>query len=260
TELKAMVSDLEARLEADPEDAEGWLMLARTHRFRDRHEAAVRAFRKAHRLLGDRPELNVAFAESLMLAQDGSAPPEAVRLLEAALEARPEHPDGLWLGAIAAYQAGELDTARTRLERLRSQLPEDSEAARSVEDALGRVAAAETASGETGPNLRVTVELAPALADQVGDDAVVMVFARPVEGDMPLAVARTRPDFPGTVTLESASMGGEGPALSELEQVEIIARVSQGGDATPRSGDLQGSVTVPPDTGDIRVTIDRTLP
>ncbi|MBK1692778.1 c-type cytochrome biogenesis protein CcmI [Ectothiorhodospira mobilis] len=260
-ELEAMVADLEARLEANPGDAEGWLMLARTHRFMDQHAAAARAFGRAHHLLGDRPELNVAFAESLMLAHDGSAPPEAGRLLESALEEQPDHPDGLWLGAIAAYQAGEPETARTRLERLQSQLPGDSDAARSVEDALRRVdAAAAPAQNADTAGLHVTVELAPGMAERVGKDAVVMVFARPTEGGVPLAVARTGPKLPDTVTLASGGMGSGGPALAELERVEVVARVSQNGDATARSGDLQGTATVAPDAGEIRVVIDRVLP
>lgn len=260
-ELEAMVADLEARVEADPEDAEGWLVLARSHRFMARHEAAARAFGQAHRLLGDRPELNVAYAESLMLAHDGRTPPEAARLLESALEARPDHADGLWLGAIAAYQSGDLETARNRLHRLRAQVPEDSDAARSVEDALRRVdAAAAPAQEADTPNLRVTVELAPGMAERVGKDAVVMVFARPVEGGVPLAVARTGPKLPETVTLASGGMGSGGPALADLDRVEVVARVSQSGDATARSGDLQGTATVAPEAEGIRVVIDRVLP
>lgn len=259
TELAAMVADLEARLEADPEDGEGWLMLARSHRFMEDHAAAARAFAKAHRLLGDRPELNVAYAESLMLAHDGPPPPKATRLLESALEARPDHPDGLWLGAIVAYQAGELETARLRLQRLRSQLPEGSDAARSVADALRRVDAVGAQDADT-PRLRVTVELAPGMAERVGKDAVVMIFARPVEGGVPLAVARTGPKLPETVTLASGGMGSGGPALADLDRVEVVAHVSQTGDATPRSGDLQGTTTTAPDAGEIRVLIDRVLP
>ncbi|SFM26236.1 hypothetical protein SAMN05421721_101226 [Ectothiorhodospira mobilis] len=48
--------------------------------------------------------------------------------------------------------------------------------------------------------------------------------------------------------------------LAELDRVEVVARVSQSGDATARSGDLQGTATVAPEAEGIRVVIDRVLP
>ena len=276
-EVERMIGQLRARLEQEPDDAEGWVVLARTYRFLERFGDAAQAYERAHDLIGDDPILNVDYAETLVVAQDGRVSTRAAGLLDTALEQQPDNQNALWLAAIGAFQAGDLSRSQEHLQHLETLVDPDTGSARAVEDALREVNAAmqqeqaDSARTPTAPQgdakvLEVTIELDDALAERLSGDEHVMVFARPVDGPrMPLAVVRTEARFPLQVTLEDG--GGMGMAaqnaMSEYQWIEVVARVSEGGMAEARSGDLEG-ISDPVDPSDpegrVNLRIDRVLP
>jgi cytochrome c-type biogenesis protein CcmH len=89
----------------------------------------------------------------------------------------------------------------------------------------------------------VTVSVDPAFENTVSADDTVFVIARTAEGQgPPLAGVRLRAgELPADVTLSDDNAMLEGHRLSGHEQVEVVARISRSGEATPRSGDLTGS-------------------
>jgi cytochrome c-type biogenesis protein CcmH len=57
---------------------------------------------------------------------------------------------------------------------------------------------------------------------------------------MPVAAEKHRiSDLPFTATLDDSDSPMPTQKLSSLQEVEVFARVSMSGDATPQSGDLQ---------------------
>jgi cytochrome c-type biogenesis protein CcmH len=277
-EVERMIDQLKARLEQEPDDAEGWVVLARTYRFLERFDDAAQAYERAHGIIGDDPMLNVDYAETLVVAQDGRVSEQAARLLNTALEQRPDNQNALWLAAIGAFQAGELTRSREHLEHLQTLLEPDTGSARAVADALREVNAAmqqRQANNAPAPvdepqgdakALEVSIELDDALAERLSGEERVMVFARPVDGPrMPLAVVRTEARFPLQVTLEDG--GGMGMAaensMTQYQWIEVVARVSRSGMAEARSGDLEG-ISDPVDPSDpegrVNLRIDRVLP
>src|SRR5688572_7917086 len=66
-----MVEKLRARLEQKPDDAKGWLMLARSYLVLGRHAEAVRAFERAGAVVDADASLLAQYAEALARAADG---------------------------------------------------------------------------------------------------------------------------------------------------------------------------------------------
>ena len=103
----------------------------------------------------------------------------------------------------------------------------------------------------------------PAVAAGVDGETTVFIFARAVNGPrMPLAMVRTQvKDLPLEFTLDDSSAMMPQMSLSSFGQVDVVARVSHSGNATPASGDLEGQVkAIGNDSQGIELVIDRVLP
>ena len=99
------------------------------------------------------------------------------------------------------------------------------------------------------------VTLDPALAARVRlqPNATVFVIARQVGGPpMPVAAQKhTASELPFDASLSDADSPMPTLKLSQLQEVEILARLSASGEAMPQAGDLQSKpirVTLPAKT------------
>ena len=280
-DLSVMAQQMESRLGDSPEDAEGWIMLGRTYGFMEQYEDAARAFGRAHSILGDEADLNVSYAEHLMLASMGAFTPQANALLDTALELDPNHPNALWLKAISHFQTNNFPVSMELLERLLPLVQGDSESEQvvrsamdDVRDALRQSSASPAPAPVPAPqtrlessetaSIRVQVDLDPALGAELSGEEMVMVFARPVGGPrMPIAVQRVSAQFPLELVLDASHEMMGGASMAQFDQVEVVARVSKSGMAEVQSGDLEGvAEPVNPTLPDARVQIriDRVLP
>ena len=280
-DLTAMAQQMETRLGDSPEDAEGWIMLGRTYGFMEQYEDAARAFGRAHSIVGDEADLNVSYAEHLMLASMGAFTPQANALLDTALELEPNHPNALWLKAISHFQTNNFTVSLELLERLVPLVqgdPESEQVVRSalddVRDALRQSSASPAPAPVPAPqtrlessetaSIRVQVDLDPALGAELSGEEMVMVFARPVGGPrMPIAVQRVSARFPLELVLDASHEMMGGASMAQFDQVEVVARVSKSGMAEVQSGDLEGvAEPVNPTLPDARVQIriNRVLP
>jgi cytochrome c-type biogenesis protein CcmH len=107
----------------------------------------------------------------------------------------------------------------------------------------------------------VEVALDPAFAARVRlrGDTTVFVIARTPDGPpMPVAVEKhTVADLPLTVTLDDADGPMPTAKLSALREVEVIARLSESGNAIRQDGDLESKpvrVRIPA-TSDVRLIL-----
>lgn len=284
--VEAMVASLADRLANDPDDAEGWLLLARSQVILERHDAALAGFRRAHALLGDEPALLADWAEAEAAADGNRFTAAALGRLERALEIDPDHEKALWLGGFAAAQDGRTDIAVARWERLLAIQPPDSREAAIVSELLARIrgmgsetttatadgetdsAAPATAASETGTTggarIVVEVSLSPDLAAGTGDGEPVFVFARaPGAAGPPVAVARTVTGaLPAVVVLDESSAMVPSRSLAGVERVMVTARVARSGTVTRTAGDLEGTfgpVEVA-DSGSVRIVISQVVP
>jgi len=130
--LSDVVQALAERLEAEPEDARGWLMLARSYTFLEEHGKAADAWARVHSLVGDQPDVLASYADALAMANGGRFGERSIRLVERALEIDPHHEKALWLSGTIAYEVGDYPKAIEFWERLVASAPEGSRVARAM--------------------------------------------------------------------------------------------------------------------------------
>ncbi len=267
--INQSLARLARRLERDPTDGEGWMLLGLSYKQMEQWSSAEQALRRS---LIEEPEnahARVELAETLMFAAGQTTmPEESVELLEQAVEDDPTSQKGLWLLGIGEFQHGRYRQALDWWERL-DNLLEDGSVRQSVREQMARARSrlgedpvAAPSPDEDATAIQVSVEVAPGLVDSISGEEVLFVYARAANGPaMPLAIQRaTAAGLPMEVYLDDSLAMAEGMALSDVEQVEIVARISASGEAVPATGDLQGiSPVIDLESGQVveaRVVID----
>ncbi|MDH3316565.1 MAG: c-type cytochrome biogenesis protein CcmI [Gammaproteobacteria bacterium] len=247
TALERMTASFAQRLAENPEEGESWLVLGRTYVMLDQYDRAVEAFAKANALLGDTPDVLVDYAEAEAMANNNRFSDQARRRIAQALNLAPRHEKGLWLGAFAAAQDGDLETAMSNWKTLLQNEP-DPDRRRLIEGLIARVQGVPAPSvvapaAPDTPGVKVRVMLDQRLTKGLQGSETVFIFAQDVAGKgPPVAVYRTRVDaLPATITLDDSMSMAPSLKLSDRKQVVVTARVAISGDARPSSGDFQGS-------------------
>ena len=295
-QVEAMAVNLAAKLEKEPGNVDGWVMLARTYYAMNRHAEAARAFERAVALVPDNADLLADYADSVGAAEGGLRG-KSLELIERALKADPTHWKALALAGTAAFNRKEYQQAVDYWERMKKTVPPDSPIAGSIDASIAEAremgglkagppsgsqalaaapaggavkgpssptpAPAPQTSASSGAAIAGTVSLAPALAAKVAPTDVVYIFARAAEGPkMPLAIIRKQvKDLPIPFSLDDSMAMAPNFALSNFPSIVIGARVSKSGSATPQSGDLEGlSPAVKIGATGLAVVIDRALP
>jgi cytochrome c-type biogenesis protein CcmH len=147
-DMDGMIAALENKLKNNPDNLEGWLMLARSLSALERHREAARAWARATALQPDNARLLADYAEALALAQGGGLHGEPQTLIEKALALDEKNPKALELAGVAAWQREDWAHAAAYWRRLLKVLPADDAFAREISAAL---AEAESKSGSDKP-------------------------------------------------------------------------------------------------------------
>jgi len=258
--IDQMVDSLAQRLQNNPDDLEGWTMLARSYKVLNRYDDAAKAYAHVYSLSGD-TDVNVLlqYADVLAVASGGSMAGKPAELVQKALELSPDNSMGLWLAGMAAREQGDNKTALDYWERLLPQVQNDAEsyqevrqliqatqkelgmavAENDVQAAVPPVTQTETASDDS-KEIRVKVTLDPALAGKVDPADSLFVFARATSGPpMPLAAARMQvKDLPLDIVLNDAMAMMPSLKISGFDNVQVNARISKSGQPVASSGDL----------------------
>ena len=127
--IQAMVGSLAGRLENNPEDYAGWLMLGRSYIVLKNTEGAKRAFAKAMALKPDEltPKAQIIallWGETPVDAAP-QLPSELVAAARDALRVNPNNPEGLLVEGLAAAKAGDADTAKRKWRQAEAAAPKD---------------------------------------------------------------------------------------------------------------------------------------
>lgn len=152
-DLQAMTQRLQARLQAQPQDLQGWFMLARSHQVLQQWDSAAAAYRRALALAPDDPGLLADLADVLAVMSDGELEGEPRALLDRGLRHDPLHAKTRLLLAAADFRQGRLAQAAAHWEVLLRARPEDTEATAIAKAGLARI---EQLSGKAGERLMDT--------------------------------------------------------------------------------------------------------
>lgn len=135
-QMDAMVARLAARLQKEPQDAKGWVMLARAQAVLGRFDEASSAYAKSVEIFPDDAQLLADYADALAMAHGGRLPGEPEKLVERALRADPDNAKALALAGTIAFDKKDFSLAVKHWERLRSSIPSDSEFAKSIQSGI----------------------------------------------------------------------------------------------------------------------------
>ena len=279
--LEALVERLKQKMEENPNDGVGWVLLARSYVGMGRHSEAVPIFQKAVTLIPDDAQLLADYADTLGVVHGRKleGPPEV--LIQQALKIDPHNVKALMLAGTVAFNRKNYARAAKDWEQARANLPADIDP-EMTQQLMAAIAEARSQLGggqESMPEyaesaalaqptgqpraIRGTVTMAPSLAGKGSSTDTLFVFAREMSGPpMPVAIVRaTKKDLPFTFQLDDSTSPMPSRKLSGAGTVVIVARLSKSGQAMPQSGDLEGtSQPVKSGVDGITVVIDRERP
>lgn len=291
-DVLASVIKLAKRLETQPENIEGWFLLAQSYSNVQQYDKSAETFAYLLTKFPRDPSLSTYYAEALFMADDRVMTPRVIDAVETSLAINPHNISMLEIKAMAAFQANDLQGALAYFEKALAAGAE-SDRAQMINLAMKRIkedmleqgltpvlkseglmngsqssALAQTPPSATAPepqpgnmrSLQVLVEVSDSVP--AGASASVFVFARAIGGPpMPLAVQRmTKGALPTLITLDESMAMMEGMGLANFDQVEIVARISSSGIANVSPEDYQ-AVSAPIDmTGEqgvIKLVIEK---
>jgi len=287
-----LVEKLRARMDADPDNAEGWFLLGRTYMRLQNYAEAAHAFEQVVRLLPEETAALLSLADAITMRDGRRVGPRAMELLEKALQLDPTSVTAMWLLGNAAADTGDNAKALDYWQRAYPLLDDEpamqAELGQMITQAGGQPPAqaamlppimggtgmsaappatdSATTDGTAIDGARITVEvaLAPAVLDKASPGDTLFVLARAESGPpMPLAVARHQvSELPLTVTLTDAMAMMPAMKLSSFARVKVSAKVSKSGQAGTQAGDLVASDVVvdsanPPQS--VQLLIDRVV-
>ncbi len=271
-QIEQMLTGLVEKLQKNPDDSKGWVMLARSYKVLERYPEAAEAYRRAGALVEADPALLADYAEVLSEVNGGNFRGRPSELLAQALKIDPDAPQALLLAGAAASERHEYATAADHWARLLTQVDAGSAEARALETAISR-ARGMAANEANGPatskavagagKVSGEVALSGKLAGQAKPDDILFVFARAEEGSrMPLAATRaTVAELPLRFTFDDSMALAGGRKISDFTSVSVEARIVKAGQAQSSSGDLFGTLTgVKPGSQNLRLLIDQVQP
>ena len=138
-QIDAMVTRLAERMRANPDDLQGWLMLARSYKAMGRYEEAAEAYGKAEKVINDDPDLLASYAETIAMATGQGLQGKPLQLVERALKLEPKHGHSLFLAGAAALEAGDKQKASAYWEALLPQVEPGSEIDQMLRDSIDRM-------------------------------------------------------------------------------------------------------------------------
>ena len=131
-DIVAMVDRLARRLAEQPDDLDGWLMLARSYRVLGQHAEAAAAFDRAGARANGEARWLAEWAESLAVANGGLLAGRPAELVARALALDPEHAHARALAGAVAFEAGDHASAIAHWEQILPRLPGDSQEAEAL--------------------------------------------------------------------------------------------------------------------------------
>lgn len=288
-ELNEMITSLAKRLEQNPDDVNGWVMLGRSYRSMEQYDDAIAAFEKALQLeQGKNAQTMVVLGVTLMESQGGQMSDRSASLFENALALEPNNSNALFYAGSAAERRGDLIVAADRWEILLGLNPPpeiqallnrkiaewrghppipagmgQAQVAQPTQSGMGQAQVAQPTQSGGDAIVTLSVSLSDDAQAALPADATVYVIARDAAmPSPPIAVAPRRlSQLPTVVELSDVNAMVAGRPLSLFSEFEVVVRVSLSGSPAAQPGDWFGSLIVSANSGQtVDLVIDQKIP
>lgn len=105
-DMATAIDRLVTRLDKNPDDFDGWVLLARSYGFAKDLDNAARAWGRAFKIRSEDADVAGSYAEALIVAGAGIVPPKAKLLFEQLRQENPDDPRNHYYVGLAEAQAG----------------------------------------------------------------------------------------------------------------------------------------------------------
>lgn len=255
-----LIAGVEQRLQENPNDLQGWTILAQTYLTLGRYQDAIKANQNILQIAGESAAVYTQLADASAMLAGGNLAGQPNEYLQKALSIDAQYPQALWLAGLGAAQIGDTQTANSHWNKLLPLLANSPQQQQELREIIAQTNAetaqlepniAQQAQAQEIPTdgdtvveftgLTVQVSLDPNIQSQTDSTDSVFVFARAKNGPpAPLAVKRlTISDLPATVSLSDNDAMIEQFKLSLFENVVVVARVSKSGNPIAQVGDFE---------------------
>ena len=251
--VEQMLKRVERRLLDDPNNSDDWLMLANSYVVLNRYPDPIRALENLYRLKGDDPSLLFRYADVLAMANSGIFAGKPSELIKKALQLDPQNTMGLWLAGLVAYEEGEIKKAINYWQNVLPKLEIGSEEEKNIRKYIEFAKENNNISIQNNDSitqekieysLKLSIELSPNFTN-VNKNKIVFIYANPINSpnNMPIIVLRkTVADLPLLVEMNDSMSMLPSNKLSDYKSVQVLARISNSGNAKSEKGDLIGIV------------------
>jgi cytochrome c-type biogenesis protein CcmH len=131
-QIEANVGKLAERMKSNPNDAQGWTMLARSYSSMEKYSEAANAYAKATELNPKDADLLAEYAFATGMAGGRSLEGKPTEIINRALKVDPENAKALQLAGSAAFQAKDYKKAIDYWQRVLKKVPPGSEVAETI--------------------------------------------------------------------------------------------------------------------------------
>ncbi|WP_046224372.1 c-type cytochrome biogenesis protein CcmI [Vibrio sp. ECSMB14106] len=245
-ELEDLTLALRTRLHYQPKDSTGWLLLGRIALANRDAETAKDSMERAYKLEPKNEDVQLGFAQALMLSPDEADQNQARLILSRLIQNDYVDLRVFSLLAFDAFERQDYPGAVKYWSIMQQMIgPQDSRyemLSRSIESAQKKMG---NAMGvDQGKSVAVTLEISGEV--NADPNSVLVVSIHRADGSpMPVAAARyPLGTFPRTVVLDDGNSMLEGQKLSSLETLMVRARLDTDGNVSTRDGDWYGESEV----------------
>ncbi len=257
-EMQDLTLALRTRLYSQPNDSSGWMFLGRIALANRDINTAVGAMKNAYRLEPNEADIQLGYAQALMLSSDDMDQNEGRSLLLRLVQQDLVDLRVFSLLAFDAFERSEYSEAIRYWEMMQEMIgTQDSRyemLSRSIESAKLKMGATIAIVGKA---VRVSISLADGITPD--PSAVLIVSVHRADGSpMPVAAARYPiGSFPRTVVLDDGNSMIKGVNLSSLDELVVKARIDSDGNVASRDGDWYGQSKTSELGDNVALTIDK---
>lgn len=250
---KALQNKLQSRLQSRPDNTQYWYLSARTFMEQGQYQQAQQAYQQILQREADNSQIKAELAQARFLAAGNRIDPLIDSLVEQVLAVDAVNPTALGLAGISAFESKKYTDAIDYWQRAVAAMGAQAPGSQALQAGIVRaqqllgepvkqeVATDKSAQPSKSPQPSLSVDVSVAESVTAGPEQVVFVYARAWQGGkMPLAIAKLKvSDLPTTVVLDESMAMAAGVGISSVEQLQLVARISNSGGVAPAPGDWQ---------------------